>query len=678
MLKNKKELFSYFLLYFVLIVVMIISHRTFLGVQDEAQLYATLKNGEPINYMTSYPLALIGSFLYSHFPSMQWYSIIMTFYIVLIAFILSVYISNINFENRYTSYIFKIVIFFIGVLLLIYQLLEVDVTSPTLLLIALSLPLIRKHQIYFWAIFWIASFLREQIIFSILPLVVIAYLLNVDRSYFNKKRVAIIALLVAGILFNHFSYKLNKTYNNWMEFTEKRAFYTDFGGIGKQGILSDDEYHLAKGWWIADFDLYPKEKIEKAAGGTLDLIKEHIKYHHIDREIRAVFTRHPYFYSLIILSIFVSLLYRSWSRFILYSIFLSGFIILLVIKDVDRVTLPVTLMWWTLILSDIYILRDKLKYIVAPLMFFILIWMGYYLKNDIPFERIKNFHQREALAKELKDLLNKHKNMEFEITSGFPSSWEYLIEAIKQDHLFDEKNWIDYDNDFLLSGWFSGVPMLYKQHHISFNGVKRKYAHYHDWLIDPKTAIVGSKGERRHERIFLLKNLMRMYDEKFPKKGYKHLVKIVDETPHFIIHQVILTKDFIEKGNFNISNIKRVLQIEDAKFKNVEFKNDKLIALNNDPQLIFQKNLNSNKKFILDLNITTNKETLFQIFYRDTKETNFNETQMFKYKLKKGINHIQLKIPAKFLQNGLRIDPVSNKGEYKINSFGIYSPIKQR
>jgi len=678
MLKNKKELFSYFLLYFVLIVVMIISHRTFLGVQDEAQLYATLKNGEPINYMTSYPLALIGSFLYSHFPSMQWYSIIMTFYIVLIAFILSVYISNINFENRYTSYIFKIVIFFIGALLLIYQLLEVDVTSPTLLLIALSLPLIRKHQIYFWAIFWIASFLREQIIFSILPLVVIAYLLNVDRSYFNKKRVAIIALLVAGILFNHFSYKLNKTYSDWMEFTEKRAFYTDFGGIGKQGILTDDEYHLAKGWWIADFDLYPKEKIERAAGGTLDLIKEHIKYHHINREIRAVFIRHPYFYVLIVLSIFVSLLYRSWSRFILYSIFLSGFTILLVIKDVDRVTLPVTLMWWTLILSDLYRLRDKLKYIVAPLMFFILIWMGYYLKNDIPFERIKNFHQREALAKELKDLLNKHKDMEFEITSGFPSSWEYLIEAIMQDHLFDEKNWIDYDNDFLLSGWFSGVPMLYKQHHVSFNGVKRKYAHYHDWLIDPKTAIVGSKGEARHIRVFLLKNLMRMYDEKFPKKGYKHMVKLVDETPHFIIHQVVLTNNFIHKDNTDISKSKQQWNLYDTnKINNAKIAQGKLIALNNDPQIYLKGNF-KNKKYILKIDIISPKRTLLQIFYKDKPKQNYTQKESYKQTIKKGINHIQLKIPAKFLQNGLRIDPVSNKGEYKINSFGIYSPIKQK
>ena len=103
----------------------------------------------------------------------------------------------------------------------------------------------------------------------------------------------------------------------------------------------------------------------------------------------------------------------------------------------------------------------------------------------------------------------------------------------------DEKNWVNYNDDLLLSGWFTQHPLCLKQHNISFEGVKRKYDRYYDWLLASNTGIIGAKGETRHIRPFLANNLLRMYDEKYAEPGCHHKVKKVDESEHFIINQIV-------------------------------------------------------------------------------------------------------------------------------------------
>ena len=498
---KKREFIVVFVLFLLFILGMILTHHTFLGVQDEGHLQATLFNNEPINYMTSYPLAVMGGHLYAHFPSVQWYSVILTSYTVFIAYVLSLYIASIHFLHKGMTLFYKMLLLFFSLALIAYTLLEVDVTSPTLLLIVLAVPLIKERQILFWVLFWIASFLREQILWSVLPLIVLAYLMQVEKSYFTPKRFGIIAVLLLGILFNHFSYKLDKTYDKWMDFTEARAYYTDFGGVKTKGILTSDEYYLAKGWWLADLDLYPYKKIQKAAGSTLDIVKERFLYEHPKSQIKHIFLHHPSLYLLLFFSFLMVFFYKSWIKIFGYLGFFLGLIVLLMVKDVERVTLPVLLMWWALIGTDLwYMLRSRFQWIAYGLLVFVLGWVNYYIIETLPLERITHYQQKEALAHEMKSLIEKN-HMELEITSGFPSSWNRLIEALMQNHLFDEKQWISYSKDLFLSGWLTRVPLLYKQHHISFGGVKRKYAHYHDWLIQPHSGIIGSKGERAYSSI---------------------------------------------------------------------------------------------------------------------------------------------------------------------------------
>ncbi len=664
------------LIYFLLIIsIMIVSNYTFLGVQDEAQLLATLKSNEPINYMTSYPFAVVVGYLYSNFPSIQWYSISITLYLILISFIMAYYVVRLEFENKALTYLAKFALLMMFTILLIYMLVLVDVTFPTLILIALAIPFIKYNQIYFWILVWIASFLRVQIIFSLAPLLFIIYILMVDKkSVFKRKTLFLSLFLLISIIFNNFSYMLNKEYKDWMEFTEKRAYFTDFGGAPKGNILSADEFHLARTWWIVDQDLYPYKKVISSAGTTLDVIKLKFNQHSVKTYTLMILKNHSIVYLLFLASLLLCILYRSWIKFFGYFSFAFVVILLLIVKDVDRVTIPIFFIWSCMLIVEYWHLKDRLKIISSIAIITLVISLIFTLYNSFPKNRILHFKQREALAYELKEII-KRNNMELEITTGFPSSWEYLIEGIMQNHLFDEKNWVDYYDDLLLQGWFSRVPLVYKQHNVSFGGVKRKYEHYHDWLMSSKAGIIGSKGENRHIRIFLKRNLMSIYDKKFPKEGCKHQSIVADESKHFVIHKIIYYCTN-KKGDKELWRLQD--NIKNIKTDNLEFKDNKIVIKGKDPKFYIKFDKKLPKYIVIHIVIKSEKKEQFQLFYKYNNKTSYSEANSIIKELKKGVNNIEILIPSKYLKYSLRVDPVaSNKGKLIIDKFTIYPYIEE-
>ena len=258
--------------------------------------------------------------------------------------------------------------------------------------------------------------------------------------------------------------------------------------------------------------------------------------------------------------------------------------------------------------------------------------------------------------------------MQLEITTGFTSSWEHLIETIMQNHLFDEKNWIDYYDDLLLQGWFSRVPLVYKQHNVSFNGIKRKYPHYHDWLLDPKSGFLGSTGESRHIRPFLSKNLMKMYDKKFPNKSCKHVAVLIDQTKHFIIHRVVQIC-----ADDNTTLLLDLLQPHKAiSYYNMKLENNRLIALSSDPQLILNLQKDYSGFVELRVKIDSPHDTIFQLFYQTAYKHKFTENNSIKKDIKKGLNSITIILPGKLLRYPLRMDIVNKKGKYTIKTLKLY------
>jgi hypothetical protein len=394
-----------------------------------------------------------------------------------------------------------------------------------------------------------------------------------------------------------------------------------------------------------------------------------LQQHSLKSYTITILKTHPILYWLIIISIIISIWQRSFKKLIGYLAFGSAVIALIIIKDVERVTIPIYFMWLFMLLSDIWYKKSRFKYINALFISLLIILASNTLYRYLPKDRIKNFKKREALAKELKDII-KRNNMELEITTGFPASWEYLIEGIMQNHLFDEKNWVDYYDDLLLQGWFSRVPLVYKQHNISFNGVKRKYEHYHDWLISPKAGIIGSKGESKHIRVFLLRNLMKMYDKKFPKKGCYHQPIVVDESKHFIIHKVIYYCD-----NQRVDNELWRLKdnIKNIKTDNLEFKDNKIVIKGKDPKFFIKIDKKLPKFIAIDAIIHSKNSDIFQVFYKYDNEASYNEADSIRKGVKKGVNHIQIVLPSRYFKYTLRVDPSARgKGELIVEKFSIY------
>jgi len=100
-LSKRYELIAAFLFFTAIILLFTFTNHTFLGIQDEVQLQATLSAADPKNYDTSYPLALFVGALYTHFPDISWYSIVMLFFLWVIAFFFAVYLTQVNSAFRF-------------------------------------------------------------------------------------------------------------------------------------------------------------------------------------------------------------------------------------------------------------------------------------------------------------------------------------------------------------------------------------------------------------------------------------------------------------------------------------------------------------------------------------------------------------------------------------------------
>ncbi len=517
-----------FLFFTSIILVLSLSGYTFLGIQDEVQLQSTLSSGDPKNYMISYPLNVFLTLLYTKIPGIPWYSVVMSLYIWLISLLMTIYIVKFDY-NKYV----KLIIFLLFTLLLIFTLFEVSVTLLTLLLIVFAIPLIKHHQVYFFFLLFLASFLRVEIILSVLPLFVLAYLLQINKESFTKKTILISLLFIAAISINHLSESMNKEYKEWLEFTKARLYFTDLAGADTKHILTNDEYHLSCTWWICDLDLYPVAKIPQAAGSTLDIVVQRVLKPQALKYLLRKLYHNPFLLLLLLLTVYIIYREKNNLRRGYYILFVMGFFALLLVKDTQRTTFPLMLMWSLLLFFELLEKRKDLA--MKGLLFIVLL----FVTVKVPWTKVTQYEKNEQLVTEFKDLVNRN-NMKLEISSGFTANWDLTIKVLMQGHLFYEKNWVDYRRHLLLSGWFTMHPLCLEQHDITFKNIKRKYNTYYEYLLDKKTGIIGDLKGKAHIRPFLANNLLRMYDEKFVKEpGCKHKIHIVDHSEHFVISQIV-------------------------------------------------------------------------------------------------------------------------------------------
>ena len=512
-----------FLSYAAVILIICISGFSFLGENDDWVLWYFLKNGVTDTLILSKPLSILISKLYKIFPTVQWYSVLIVSYLIIISLLISYYVSKIK-DKR-----IKFISFLLGLLVIVHFLMNITVTELTLLFIIFSLPMIKINHSLFWILFLLASLLRVEMIAGLIPLFLPAYLI-----FFNKKNISVKqALFIGGILsligynFAVSSVFVNQDYKEWLKFVKARAYFMDLHGEDNKNILSADEKFVNKTWWAQDDILLPTEKVIKAANfSSLNIVINSYKNLNLSHLI-TILIRYKLLIFLFLITLW--LIYKEKNKYnkILYILLTAAMTTLIIARDMERVAYPITVMWAFLIFLKFYEM-DKKEFLTKFLYLSFII-----LFAESSLNRLYRHSTKEELKKEAVTLMAKHPLYYYELSLGFPRSFGLLSMIIIQNHLFDEKNWLSLEkNKILLSGWISRHPFFYKSHDISFKNEKRKYKNYYEYLIDDHTAFIGTKEINGN----LNRKMLSLYDKKYD--GY-HTIKVLDESKHFTLTQVI-------------------------------------------------------------------------------------------------------------------------------------------
>lgn len=500
---------------------LIVLKLSYLGTIDDPYLRKFLIHGENRTLIMSYPLSTVLAFLYERFPHVQWLSWTYFLYMEVVIALFSYYVSRVE------DTVIRISMFLFGSVVLIFAMMNITITLLTLLLIVLAMPLVRRHQIVFWSLFLLALLLRDTIVLSILPLLAVGYALFFDKTYFTTKRSIVISFLLLTIATVPFSPKLDRSYQNWLDFYHARVYFTDLHGKDEKGIMNENENLIANSWYAQDESLLSSRKIIAAAGSELDVVTYrliHMKLRHILSELY----HHKVLFILLFATFYLLRQAKiSQRKKALYIVYILGFFTLLFIRDVNRVTYPLIFLWIIFLVDELMKL-GKTKEIT--IMFFA---ASVALIIDLPI--YNRMHQPEALehGREILELMQKHEYM-YEPGLGFPVKVNSaFVDAMSQNRLFDEKTWIS--NYILPAGWMSRHPYFYKSHQIG-KGSGDIYATYYNYLISTKTAFIGSKeiDEKMNEKI------LGMYDKLYGEKNQcHHKIVRIDESKNFAVVKVV-------------------------------------------------------------------------------------------------------------------------------------------
>ena len=207
-------------------------------------------------------------------------------------------------------------------------------------------------------------------------------------------------------------------------------------------------------------------------------------------------------------------------------------ILLLITRDVERVTVPLIMLW-------AYVVFESLKSyrVISTIFLFLFTYIFYYYASGQLGYRY--FKENTALQKEARKLIEKS-NKICEATYNYPTAFTNEVNTVfKANYLFHENNWLQLNNkEILPTGWLSRNDFFYKTHNISDKYTTRKYHNYYEYLIDDKTAFFGSKllVPDKSFKVYLLGAYDKLYLKDQP--NCKHKTFIVNESEHFAISQI--------------------------------------------------------------------------------------------------------------------------------------------
>jgi len=534
-----KKYFSEHLFYFFMFIIIsflyIVNGYASLAINDDWALRGMLvAKGIYNTFMMSYPLSFLVSHLYDFLPSFQWYSVLISLVMGVNFYLWAQYIE------KNTSYIQKTILFTLAILWLSFLWFNMSITILTVTTMLSAVGMIRTNLLVSFTLIFLASLLRTDIMIMLIPYYLVSYFILRDALSLNKKELFSIALLIILVASPLVIQKQDRFYTDWLAFNKARSSIVDIGVMGvEKDFFTPEEWFCAEiGWW-QDKELLPTKKVVAATPTLTNIIQSYIPKIDLLHFIKHYKFKH-WFWLLLATSLLVMIFNARKKRVVMMvPLLVIGVVLLLILRDVERVTVPLIMLW-------AYVMFESLKSyrsisIILLLSFTYIFY--YYSSSQLGY---RYFQENMALQKEARQLLAKS-NKSCEVSNAYPTAFSHELNIVFQaNYLFHENSWLRLDDkEILPGGWLSRGKYFYITHHLSDSYIKRRYPTYHDYLIDDKTAFFGS---RRLVKSKSYDTLLNAYDKRYLKKkpNCKHKTFIVDESKHFSISQIRVDCNTVE------------------------------------------------------------------------------------------------------------------------------------
>jgi hypothetical protein len=527
---NKKyfsEYVYYFMFFVIVSILYIVNGYASLATNDDWALRSMLVAKDIYGTLImSYPLSYMMSHLYDWFPSFPWYSTLLTLIMWFNFYFVSHYIA------KQDSYLQKTILFILALLWMTYLWFNLSITLLTLTTMIISVGLIRKNLLMSFLFILIASLLRTEMMLIFMPYYVVSYFILRNKLSFNKKEIIAFMLLVVLVASSLFIQKQDKFYNEWLAFNKARSAIVDTGMMNaKKDFFSPEALFCISVGWFQDPELLSTEKMITTTPSFIDTCLHKLPHVRFINFLKTYKYKH-WIWLLLIISLLIVLLNIKNRKSIAILFLILGIFLLMVVRDVDRVTIPLIILW-------AYVLFESLKRYQKVNIIFVLLFTSlffYYTSEQLGY---RYFKEITSAKKEARQLI-KSSNKVCEVSLNYPTSANAELSTIfLYNFLFREDTWLKIsDKEILPTGWLSRHDIFYRTHHMSDSHIRRKYDTYYEYLIDENTAFIGGKMLTNYEgfNTYLLGTYDKLHLK--DKPHCKHKPFIVAESEHFTISQI--------------------------------------------------------------------------------------------------------------------------------------------
>ncbi|WP_345986112.1 hypothetical protein WCX49_03075 [Sulfurimonas sp. HSL-1656] len=484
---------------------------------DDLTVWNLLVDGEYRTLIVSNPLSAALSFLYHILPAVPWYSLTL-----MLPFIYS-YRLSLDIADRFRTKALRFAMRSFLLLFFIIFSMNLSVTMITVLLFVINLQNLQRNVPLFWIVTAVALLLRTDVVLGLSPLAFLTMMyLYMQKEFVWIQKAQVFAFFPMIVYCIHIALIwMDPEYARWLSFNNARAYFVDFQGMKGQ-VLSELQHWVIGVWWVVDEDILPTEQIIAAAGNMWMVLYARLMH----------FTL-PAFLQLYLLTGILMVFYsRQRTKNIFFLLMITSYLLLLVnLRDVERVVLPVTL--FAIIFLFYFIDESTLKSRLVSLAFLSLLILflipkAYqeFKESRLVSERQKNYYTELAV-------LTKGNQSRIAIPVFFPVFFLNLNEVFKYHRVFDEGAWPHWGRaNYYVAGWLSRHPYFYRKHNISHGGIDRRFDSYYEFMMDENTTFLGGNAtnidiEQTHRR------LLDYYDHHKANMGCKHKIVDMNSTLNF-------------------------------------------------------------------------------------------------------------------------------------------------